>query len=196
MTVAIPAMPGGVSELLGECFRQDPAGAADELGRGCGQVEGDLPRVGWGGLQPHFECNRTNGLTANWNHTASHRSNGAWTDPQEWLQKALQATGRDPAEAAAMVARRGVTRQGELVAELAVYDEAKQLYARLVRDGRKELESDLATLCLNKALVHQTAADAQGGLQEYDQAIAIWERLVNQEGRRELADGLAVYLHE
>ena len=91
-----------------------------------------------------------------------------------------------------MLGQRGVTRRGELVAEVAVYDEAKRLYVRLVRGGQKELESDLATLCWEKALVHRTAADQHGALQEYDQAIAIRERLVNQEGRRELANDLAM----
>jgi tetratricopeptide (TPR) repeat protein len=120
-----------------------------------------------------------------------------WGDPQEWLEAALRAAGRDPAEASTMVAGRGVTRQGELVAEIAVYDEAKRLYLQLVRGGQKELERDLAILCGHKALVHRTAADLHGALQEYDQAIAIEERLVNQEGRRELANDLAlVYMNK
>lgn len=40
-----------------------------------------------------------------------------WTDPQVWLERALQVAGRDPTEAAAIVSKRGVTRRGELVAE-------------------------------------------------------------------------------
>jgi hypothetical protein len=40
---------------------------------------------------------------------------------------------------------------------------------------------------LEKALVHQAATEENDAVHEYDQAIAIWEGLVNQEGRRELA---------
>jgi hypothetical protein len=113
------------------------------------------------------------------------------------LAGAFLAGQHDPAEAATMVARRGVTRQGELVADIAVYEEAKRLYLRLVRDGQKMLEKDLVGLCWNKAFVHETAADLHGAVQEWDQAIAILGPLVNQEGRRELANDLArVYVNK
>ena len=155
---AIPAMPGGVSDLLGECFHQDSAGRPTSLAEAVDRLKEIYRKsvgVGYSRTLNVIERTVLPQIGIIQRRTGS---NATWTDPQEWLQKALQATGRDPAEAAAMVARRRVTRQGELVAELAVYDEAKQLYARLVRDGRKDLESDLATLCLNKALVDQAAA--------------------------------------
>ncbi len=57
--------------------------------------------------------------------------------------------------------------------------------------GRKELEKDLATLCTEKAFVHKGAGDIPGAVTLHNQAIAIRERLVNNEGRRELANDLA-----
>ena len=41
------------------------------------------------------------------------------------------------------------------------------------------------------AFVHETADDSSGALALYDRAIEIRERLVNVEGRRELANDLA-----
>ena len=67
--------------------------------------------------------------------------------PAEWLERALRAEGRDPAEAAEIVARQGSSRRGQLVADVAVYDEARRMYERLIKGGRKDLENDLATLC-------------------------------------------------
>ena len=110
----------------------------------------------------------------------------AWERARERLGQALRAAGRDQAEAAAIVARLKAARQGKPADELAVYDEVKGLYAGLVQDGRKEFESDLVALCGEKALVHMRAGDAPGAIQEYNQAIAIQERLIKQESRRDL----------
>ena len=193
---AIPAMPDRLSELLRQCFREKPPERPTSLGEVADRLKAIYQEsVGRGYSRTLNVIERAaspqTGIKER--RTAFGR---VWKDPQEWLEKALRAAGRDPAEAAAMVAKRGVTRQGELVAEMAVYDEAKRLYLQLVRGGQKELERDLAILCWHKALVHRTAADLHGALQEYDQAIAIRERLVNQEGRRELANDLADCLHE
>ena len=194
---AIRPMPDGLADLLSRCFRAKPeerlaslATAVDRLkviyqksvGAHYARALGGIPRRTF----VHV------GIKARRSTTGT-----AWTDPNEWVQKALEAAGRDPAEAAAIAAQRGATRRGELVAELAGYDQAKILYERLVRSGRKELEYHLAALCADKALVHITAGDGPGTLQEYERSIMIRERLVNQEGRRELAGELArVYLNK
>jgi hypothetical protein len=68
----------------------------------------------------------------------------AWANPKEWLQKALRAAGRDPTEAAAIMAQLADVLRAEIVVKLAAYEEAKRLYAPMVRDGRKDLEIDLA----------------------------------------------------
>ena len=65
---AIPAMPGRLSELLRQCFREKPGERPDKSGRGCGSVEGDLPRIGWQSLQPDSECNRASGFTQRSSH--------------------------------------------------------------------------------------------------------------------------------
>ena len=45
---------------------------------------------------------------------------------------------------------------------------------------------------MNKANAVRALGDNHGAVALYDQAIAIRERLVNQEGRRELANDLAL----
>jgi tetratricopeptide (TPR) repeat protein len=187
----IPAMPASAAALLRECLRQNPAERLPSLTEAVHRLKAIYRRsVGTRYSRSLEPIERARSPQAGVNERRDLRG-ASWNDPQLWLERALQAAGRDPAEAGAIVTRRGVTRRGELVAELAVYDEAKRLYERLVRDGRKELEEDLARLCTDKALVHATAADSSGLIREHDQAIAIRERLVNQEGRRELANDLA-----
>ena len=188
---AIPAMPDCLSELLRQCFREKPLERPTSLGQAADRLKVIYQEsVGRGYSRTLNVTERAASPQTGIKERRTTKTGGVWEDPQEWLEEALRAAGRDPAEAATMVAGRGVTRQGELVAEMAAYDEAKRLYLQLVRGGQKELERDLTILCCHKALVHRTAADLHGALQEYDQAIAILERLVNQEGRRELANDL------
>jgi tetratricopeptide (TPR) repeat protein len=187
----IPAMPEGVAELLNGCFRKDPAqrwqsmeavvqnlkgvyqGAVGaEYRRALGKIEhGAAPQAGAG------ERRTREGLL--------------WMDPRDWLERALRAGGRDPVEAAEILARHASSRRGRLVADVAAYDEARRFYERLVNGGRKDLEYDLANLCNNAAFVHETADDSSGALALYDRAIEILERVVNSEGRHELANDLA-----
>ena len=194
---AIPAMPVRLANLLRECFRQEPSARLASLTEAVDRLKTiyrEFLGADYGGALRRIERAASPQAGVKERRT---QYGTAWTDPRVWLERALRAAGRDPAEAAAMLGQRGTTRRGELVAEVAAYDEAKRLYLRLVQEGHKELESDLATVCIDKALVHGTAADQQGAIHEYDQAIAIRERLVNREGRRELANDLAmVYMNK
>jgi hypothetical protein len=184
---AIPAMPDRLSELLRQCFREKPPGRPTSLGEVADRLKAIYQESVGRNYRRTLNVIERAALPQTGIKERRTPLGDVWKDPQEWLEMALRAAGRDPAEAAEMVAARGVTRQGELVAEMAVYDEAKRLYLQLVRGGQKELEWDLTILCEHKALVHLTAADLHGALQEYDQAIAIRERLVNQGGELDLA---------
>jgi tetratricopeptide (TPR) repeat protein len=115
----------------------------------------------------------------------------AWANPGEWLEKALRAAGRDAAEAKAIMAQLKDVFQADLAVKLAAYDEAKRLYAPMIRGGRKDLEMDWVRLCEQKALVHLTTEDAVGADQEYDQVVAILERWVEKQDRLDLSNDLA-----
>lgn len=108
-----------------------------------------------------------------------------------WLRKALEAERRDPAEADHLVRTRSGSRQAQAIDELIVYEEARNRYTKLVESGRKVLEKDLATLCIEAAFVHESAGDRPGQVALYERAIDISERLANQESGKELAGDLA-----
>jgi tetratricopeptide (TPR) repeat protein len=115
-----------------------------------------------------------------------------WQDPQQWIAAALKADGRDPVEAGVLMPPREGSRRAQAVADLAGYDAAERIFERLVADGREDLLSDLAAVCVSKALIHGHLADSPGALAAYDRALVIWHRLVNEGGRREQANHLAV----
>src|SRR5262245_27073871 len=83
-------------------------------------------------------------------------------------------------------------RRGQAIAELAKLDRVRRSLQELSAGGHKDLEHGLATLCREKARIHELFDDVPEALALYDESIAIYERWVNQEGRRELAGYLAV----
>jgi len=121
------------------------------------------------------------------------RHGTSWTDPREWLERALKEDGIDPFEAAEIVSHRASSRRGQLVADVAAFDEVSRIYERLITSGRKDLENVLGKLCHDAAAVHATADDTSGAVALYDRAIEIYERLVNIEDRSELANDLACF---
>jgi tetratricopeptide (TPR) repeat protein len=193
----IPAMPAGVAELLKGCFREEPAQRWESL-EGVVQKLKGIYQAAVGAEYSRALAKIEHG-TAPQVGAGERRTRGgvSWTEPREWLERALRAEGRDPAKAAEIVARHASSRRGQFVADVAAYDEARRIYERLIKDGRKDLEYDLARLCQEAAFVHETTDDSSGALALYDRAIDILERLVNIEGRRELAKDLAgVYVNK
>ena len=191
----IPAMPAGVAEVLRVCFHADQGRRWESLGQAVELLKGVYRQATGGEYTRALDTIERRSTAQAGVGERRMRGGTSWTDPRTWLEKALRADGRDPAEAAAIVARQAASRRGQLVAELATYDEARRIYEHLVQAGRKDLEKDLAILCMEAAFVHLTADDSQGGLALYDQAIEIHERLVNQEGRPELSNDLANTYH-
>jgi tetratricopeptide (TPR) repeat protein len=121
------------------------------------------------------------------------RMSSGWctrTSPRDFLVRALKADGWDPAEAGTLLSPRNGSRWAQAIADLAGYEEARRIYERLLAAGRKDLERELASLCMGKAFIHAHFDDAPGALAMYDRAIELYERLVHQEGRRELRGDL------
>jgi tetratricopeptide (TPR) repeat protein len=187
----IPAIPEHVAKLIEGCFREDPAQRWQSLEAVVQNLKGVYQAaVGTEYVRAlrEIEHRFVPQTGAGKRRT---REGAAWEDPRKWLELALRAEGRDPAEATEILAQHTSSRRGQLVADVAAYDEARRMYERLVNGGRKDLADDLATLCNGAAFLHLTAADSSGALALYDRAIAIRERLVNVEGRCELANELA-----
>ena len=187
----IPAMPMEVADLLKGCFREDPAQRWQNLE----VVVQNLKNIYQAAIGTEYSC-----VLCKIEHRGTpqagvgerrDRAAVSWTDPRAWLERALCAEGRDPAEAAGIIEKHANSRRGQLTADIAVYDEARCIYERLIKCGQKDLDLALASLCVNAAFVHSTVDDFSGALTLYDRAIEIHERHVNVEGQRELADSLA-----
>lgn len=193
----IPAMPVELAEVLKNCFHQDPARRYQKLDVLVNWLPSlYLAKVGTEYLRtldiiekrtpPQVGAGERRG-----------RYGESWTAPQVWLERALTEEGRNPSEALERVALLASSRRGQLVADIAAYDEARQIYERIISGGRSDLETDLVDLCSDAALVHRTAADLSGTLKLYDRAIEILDRLVNIEGRNALSNSLAsLYLNK
>lgn len=193
----IPAMPAAVVEVLKACFRDEPPQRWENMAEVVHRLKAVYRKTAGVEYGRALDVIGRKAAPQTAIKERRTREGASWTDPQEWLERALRSEGKDPTEAEAIASTYGGSRRGELVADLAIYDEARRAFERLVNGGHKELEADLATLCINKALVHETADDMPGALDEYDRAIKLQERLVHQEGRRDLANDLTrSYIHK
>ena len=190
--VGIPAMPQGVAEVLRGCFRENNAQLLENMEAVVNKLKDvyrDEVATEYGRPLTHIAYQYSPQLRARDRLT---REGTFWTDPQMLLEWALREDGRDPAEAAKMAARHGGLRRGKLVADIAVYEEARFVFERLVKKrGTKDLTANLAILCMEAAGVHATADDWPGALALYDQAIAVFERMLTVEGFDELTNDLA-----
>ena len=192
----LPVMPPAVAEVLRRCFRQEPGerwgtllDAADALRDVYAACAGQpYPRDLPGFPRPPKE---------GWAETDRWTTVGVqWEDPRTFLVCALTAAGRDPREAERLMLERTGPRVAQSVADLAAYEEAAQIYQRLIGEGRQDLEDDFAILCLNKAFLHDNLSDSGAALAYHDRCIALHERLVSA-GRTELEPDLAAaYLNK
>jgi tetratricopeptide (TPR) repeat protein len=187
----LPPLPLPVAEVLRRCLREKP----NERWASMAQVAEGLKNlyrklVGKDYPRP-VPAMRAAPAGIGMSHDRRSQWGARWDDPREWLIKALQAEGRDPAEADSLLPPRTGPRQAQVIADLAAYEAARQIYENLSAGGREDVESDLAMLCAEKALVHLSVDDMPGALTLYDRAIALYRRLVDQEGRRDLAEYLA-----
>lgn len=189
---AVPAMPASLAEVLRGCFRSDPGMRWENLEQAIERLKvvyHEVTGAAYTRLLKRTERHTTPKAGVRDRHT---REGARWTDPRDWLQDALRADGRDPREASNIVAKNVASRRGQLVVELTTFGEARRIYERLVKDGRRELETDLAALCMGAAFVHETADDYPGAMALYDEAIDILERLVTRDKRDDIADTLAM----
>ncbi len=186
-----PRMPQGVEQVLRRCFRKEPPERWPTLLEAAGvltqvyQTDTGTPYP-----RPLPEFPKGSRLMMG-EHDRRTRGGAQWEDPREWLARAYEAAGRDASEAKRRERQASGSRKAQTIADIGIYEEALQLYQKLIKEGRKELETDLACLCIHKALVHESAEDPSGTVALYDQAIAIRERLVKVEHRKELENDLA-----
>ena len=187
----LPRLPEGMTKILGKCFQPKPEHRWESMGEVAdallslysNECEHAYPRQ----IPEMPPAIRDAAQDLNASYPAG------WPNPHNWLVRALKADGRDPSEAEQWTRphKDGGARRAMAVADLAIFEEARAIFERLVRAGRKDLELHLGLLCMEQAKVHRFTEDVPGEIRFYDQATEILERLVNQEHRRELSDALA-----
>ncbi len=87
----------------------------------------------------------------------------------------------------ALLGERQGSRRAQAIADLTAFEEARLIYERLIANGQAPVAAELAALCEEKAFIHAYVDDVTGAVALHDQAIVIRERLVQQQGRRDLA---------
>jgi serine/threonine protein kinase len=187
----LPLMPVDLVQVLQKCFRPDPRDRWETMLEIAEVLKGvyrecagrEYPRS-----TPAFVRASEQKVFL---HDRRTITGVQWGDPRAWLVAALTADGRDPAEAEALLPQRQGSRRAQAIADLAGYEAARRIYERLIANGREDLAPELARLCHLKAFIHEHLDDAPGAVALYDQALALWERLVHAEGRRELRGDLA-----
>ena len=181
-----------MADVLARCFEPDPsrrwsslAEAADARSVACIATRSGPTTLGPVPVAP----NRNAQISVT--HDRRTTNSVQWTDPREWLTRAMQAEGRDPSEIDRFLPPRTGSRKAQAIADLAIYEEARRIYERLVAQGRDDLKAELAALCGNMAFVNENLDDIPGAMTHDDRAIALLEHLVEREGRREQANNLA-----
>jgi predicted Zn finger-like uncharacterized protein len=185
-------LPADLAEVLRRCFRQDPAGRwakLDDAAQALWRLYREAAGKEYSRQAPAV---RPSGRHATVTYDRRTVGGATWADPREWLRKAVREAGRSAAEVEALLPARQGSRRAQAIADLAAYEEARRIFERLVARGRQDLEEDLATLCMEKASVHQDCEDWPGAATLYDRAIALWERLLERGDGRHLRFGLAV----
>src|SRR5688572_17104645 len=76
-------------------------------------------------------------------------------------------------------------------ADTKLYDRAVSIYEQLVRQGRSGLASELNRARANKAIAVRELGEQRAAAALADQTIALYQRLVEQEGLQDLADDLS-----
>jgi serine/threonine protein kinase/tetratricopeptide (TPR) repeat protein len=183
-------MPAAVVEILRRCFRQTPgerwpdlACVADRLAELHHELTGqDYPRENPSTTSPAapplLAPQRQTGLV------------GGSRSPRQWLTLAWQAAGRDPTEAEAVLPPPATSRRAQAVADLAVFEETRALLDQLIEQGQTNLEPHLAALYVQKAAVHVSVSYWPGALDLFEQATALWQRLIYRDRRQELTPNL------
>src|SRR5207247_1517311 len=107
--------------LLAKCFREDPAQRWQSL-EGVVQKLRDVYQAVVGAEYTRA-LDKIEYSTARQVGTTERRTleGVSWTDPREWLERALRAEGRDLTEATEIVARQASSRRGQFVADVATY---------------------------------------------------------------------------
>jgi serine/threonine protein kinase/tetratricopeptide (TPR) repeat protein len=192
----VERMSSDVADVLRTCLRDDPNDRWASLGEAVEMLV-ECYRDAVGQPYPRPIVPRREQAAEGGPARRAALSSGRWDPPRKWLALAFREAGRDPTEVEAHLPLPAASARAQAVADLATYEDARQMLQELVDRGRAELASRLPELCVQKALVHLAAGDSPGALKLFDQAIADWKKLIHGMRRHELTPHLvSTYLHK
>jgi serine/threonine protein kinase len=186
----LPKMPEAVSNILRKCFARVPDERWEHLEVASRELVHVLEGVTGKESGRLHATNRRLSSQLTVKHDRQMKG-GQWIEPREWLRVAYEVVGENPDKADIFQPPAAYTRKGAGVSELAIYEEAEKLFQQAIRNGNDNGRENSAHLYLDKALIYLSLDDSSGAMQSYDQAIAIYQRLV-EEGRSEIATLLAL----
>jgi len=195
MEDGLPDLPAELAKVLECCFVRDPArrwANLDLVAQALIQINEHLTGRKYARPPPQVAGPVVLGVRHD------RRLKGAtWRNPRDWLREAYIAAGRNPKEVDNFQPAVVGNRKAASISELATCEEAQRIFEQTILNNHPENMERLASLLFDKALIHKTADDIPGAIQSFNGCIAIYERLVEQEGRRDLANELAgIYMNK
>jgi tetratricopeptide (TPR) repeat protein len=186
----LPKMPEELVDILRKCFARDPTKRWVDLNAASSAVKDLFKYVTGRVYLKQVQQGRTTPADAV-RHDRQGKDGARWNNPREWLRKAYAINGRDPAEADTYEVPAAYSRKGATVADLAIFEEAERQFKAALSVWNSIIAKDYAGIFFEKARIFKSLDDAEGGLAAADKGIAIYRRLVDQEGFGELACSLA-----
>jgi serine/threonine protein kinase len=189
VSAELPQLPTEMTMLLGKCFLPKPEQRWDSTSELSDALLHIYQRIYGQTYDRKVSIGKPRANRDEPVHDRRTNKGGGWTEPELWLRLALQAAGRDPAEA--VVPPRSGSRHAQAISDLSVYEDAYRIFEGLVTKGSTENQVLWSELCIEKAVVHSETGDLGAALTLYDRAIEMSERLVIQQGEQEYRNLLA-----
>ena len=184
-----PVIPLMMQPLLVKCLKTDPElrwndmlEIADELKRLYQQVTGELyyrPTPEFMELPVRDQMDRQS-LTGD-----------MWSDPQDWLEKALEHRGMDSKDAVlpSLPVRKG-SRTVQAIVDLEVFEMAERIYKKLIAAGRDDLEWELSSLRYQKSFIHEYLDDNETAWELMSGVLDFYEMKIVEDKNREVVQKL------
>ena len=176
------AIPSDVAELLGACFRADPAerpslgAVGDQLTRTHGVRRSRPPR-------PSL-VEESHGV-----HERTLVSGARWNDPRGWLNFAYEAGVLDQEQMIRLWPSRLGSRRSQALEDLNALAEADRALANLAAPSAQQRLAS-AMIHIDVGHVHQSLDDLPGAIQDYQQSVQISAELDDDQARLSTAEAL------
>jgi tetratricopeptide (TPR) repeat protein len=165
--------PDGIAGVLRRCFLQRPEerwGPMNEVANRLKITYRHLTGEEYPRQEPLLPPPRKKSHASpdRWTNWGFH-----WDDPMPYLEAAIADSGADDAEAVAqkILSAAAISRGGQALVDIALYEEVVQRNRGLVLGGRDDLKMRLYRVCCEKGFVHAYLGDVPGAQALFDAAL-------------------------